>query len=262
MPHRYLLRDDAPLGEQTWELLDSTMIGAAKSFLTGRKLLSIEGPYGFGLKAIPLQDCMGDGGVITSGILPIHLIQTTFYLARRDLAAYERDGLFLDLRAVACAALELAQKEDALIFQGPSGNNGLMTMEGTGSARLSSWNTIGKAADDVIQAITSLDQSGFSGPYAMALTPARYNLLLRRYPQGGTEYDHIRGFITGGVFKAPILDSGGIILATGQFNSLVIGQDMQIGFIGPSGENLEFTISESLVLAVREPCSICSLTEK
>ncbi|MDD1679520.1 MAG: bacteriocin family protein [Methanomicrobiales archaeon] len=263
MPHRYLLRGDAPLEEKTWNLLDSTMMGAAKSFLSGRKMLVIEGPYGYSLKAIPLEDCMGDGGVITSCVLPVDLIQTTFSLSRRDLAAYERDGLYLNADVVACAAIDLARLEDAIIFQGSTGKNGLMTVEGSGTYTLSSWNTVGKAADDIIRAITALDEAGFHGPYTMALNPARYNLLLRRYPQGGTELEHIREMATEGVFKAPIIDSGGVILAAGQqYRSLILGQDMRVGFIGPVAENLEFTISESLALLVREPCAICVLKEK
>ncbi len=263
MTELYLLREDAPLEEKTWDLLDATMVNAAKSFLTGRKLLPLEGPYGFGLKSIPLQDCMGDGEVITNCVLPLSLIQTTFLLGRRDLAAYERDGLFLNLETISCAALDLARLEDAIIFQGSTGNNGLMTLEGPGSAMLSSWNSVGKAADDIIKAITTLDESGFHGPYSMALNPARFNLLFRRYPQGGTELEHLKEMLTGGIFKAPIIDSGGVLLSTGRpYSSLVVGQDMQVGFIGPVKENLEFSISESLALLVREPCSICILKEK
>jgi uncharacterized linocin/CFP29 family protein len=264
MAQKYLMREDAPLEEKTWELLDNAMVASAKTYLTGRKMLSIEGPYGFELKAIPLQDCIGDGGVIASCMLPLSLIQTTFGMGRRDIAAYERDGLFLNTEAVACAALDVARLEDAILFQGSTGKNGLMTLEGSGVSTLASWNTVGKAADDVIQAITTLDEAGFHGPYSMALSPARYNLLNRRYPQGGgTELEHIGGMITEGVFKAPTIESGGVILASGRpYCSLVLGQDMQVGYVGPVAENLEFTISESLALMVSEPCAICVLREK
>jgi uncharacterized linocin/CFP29 family protein len=66
--------------------------------------------------------------------------------------------------------------------------------------------------------------------------------------------------MTDGVFKAPILDSGGILLASGrQYAAIVLGQDMSVGFIGPVGENLEFSISESLALLIRQPKAICAL---
>jgi hypothetical protein len=37
---------------------------------------------------------------------------------------------------------------------------------------------------------------------------------------------------------------------------------MTTGFVGPVGDSLEFSISESLALLVREPASICVLREK
>ncbi len=95
----------------------------------------------------------------------------------------------------------------------------------------------------------------------MALAPAEYNLLLRRYPQGdGTELDHIRTIVTEGVVKAPGLKKGGVLLASGSyFTSLVIGQDMTIGYIGPEGNNMLFHVIESLALLVKVPASICVL---
>jgi len=68
--------------------------------------------------------------------------------------------------------------------------------------------------------------------------------------------------VTGGVFKAPILESGGVLLASGrQFASIVLGQDMTIGFIGPAGGEVEFSISESLALRIRQPQALCVLKE-
>ena len=95
----------------------------------------------------------------------------------------------------------------------------------------------------------------------MALAPAQYNLLLRRYPQGdGTELDHIRSIVTDGVIKAPALKKGGVLLAAGiQYASIAIGQDMVTVYNGPVGDLLEFQIYESLALLVRAPESILVL---
>ena len=57
METKYLGREDAPITPETWDYLDTTMVQAAKTVLTGRRLLHIEGPYGLGLKAVPLEDC-------------------------------------------------------------------------------------------------------------------------------------------------------------------------------------------------------------
>ena len=261
MEKTYLGREDAPISAETWTLLDTTMIEAAKSQLSGRRLLSIDGPFGFGLKVIPLSDFETPDGITTSAFIPVNLVTTSFFLNKRDLAASERDRLVLDAGPVAGAAIICAAKEDDIIFNGIMDAPGLLKVEGSGSLTLTKWDKVGAAADQIISAVTKLDDAGFHGPYSMALAPAQYNLLLRRYPQGdGTELDHCRTILAGDVIKAPVLKKGGVVLASGrQYCSLVIGQDMSIGYNGPYEDSLEFSISESLALLIRAPESICVL---
>jgi uncharacterized linocin/CFP29 family protein len=262
MEKTYLGREDAPVSAETWNLLDATMIEAAKSQLSGRRLIGIEGPFGLGLKAIPLSDCEIAEGISASPVIPVYLVSSIFYLNKRDLAASGRERLMPDTGPVACAAMECAAQEDTIIFNGIQDVPGLLGAEGSASMILTKWDKTGTAADQIIGAVTRLDEAGFHGPYCMGLAPALYNLLLRRYPQGGgTELDHIRTILGGDVVKAPVLKKGGVLLASGrQYCSLVIGQDMSIGFSGVSGDSLEFTITESLALHIRTPEAICVLT--
>ncbi len=263
MADKYLSREDAPINAATWETLDKTMLEAAKTVLAGRRILHVDGPYGLGLKAVPLSDPPVERAAISSQVLPLALIHQTFSMSKRDLAAFERDGVLLDTRGVAMAAMECATLEDALIFNGGRETAGLLTAKGTNHVKLLGWEEIGAAATDIIKAITVLDGAGYHGPYALALAPARYNLLLRRYPQGNTtELEHIKQAVTEGVVKAPVLEGGGVLLAYGrQYATIVLGQDMTVGFVGPDGERLEFTVSESLTPYVRLPGAICLLRE-
>jgi len=257
----FLGRDDAPISGETWNLMDAAMVEAAKGILAGRRLLGISGPYGLGLKAVPLSDGRGRKGYVTSELLPVPLIEVPFTLGKRDIAAYERDRVALDLCAVATAACACATAEDGLVFQGAPGIPGLLSAKGSASVKLSAWEAPGAAADEIIRAVTALDDGGFHGPYTLGLAPARYNLLYRRYPQGeGTELDHLKGIVTGGILKAPVLGDGGVLLASGkQYAEIVLGQDMTVGFIGPSAEELEFSVSESLVPVIHTPGAICVL---
>jgi len=261
MENRYLGRTEAPLGAETWKLLDSTMIEAAKSQMAGRRILTIDGPFGFGLKVIPVNDCDMEEGISGSTFVPVNEIKSEFSLGKRDLASFEKDRLILDLGPVACAAIDCAAKEDQIIFHGVQGAPGLLTAEGSSVQTLTKWDKIGTAADQVIESVTKLDDAGFHGPYCMALAPSLYNLLLRRYPQGdGTELDHIRNIVTDGVVKAPVLKKGGVLLASGrQYATIVVGQDMTIAFNGPVGDGLDFYVIESLALLIRAPEAICVL---
>jgi uncharacterized linocin/CFP29 family protein len=261
MENNFLGREDAPISSEVWKVLDSTMAETAKSVLTGRRLLHLEGPYGLGLKAVPLPDSRADSGIITSGFVPVSLIDRTFRLSKRDLAFAEKSGMPINASAVASAAIEAAMQEDSLVFHGTRGLPGLLSSKGVSELKLSSWDAMGKAVEDIISAVTLLDKQGFHGPYSLALAPSRYNLLFRRYPQGGTELEYVQALITDGVFKAPIMESGGVLIASGrQYAAIVLGQDMSLGFIGPAGsDSLEFSLSESIALLVREPKAVCVL---
>lgn len=263
MANKYLARDDAPFGSEIWDLLDAAMKEAAKSQLLGRRLLNVEGPFGLGLKAVPLQDFEDESGLITSEVLPVVLIQKSFELHTRDLAGYEREAVALDTCPVTEVALDIARREDSLVFNGGPRVPGLLSVDGSNEMNLLSWDEIGTAANDVIQAITRLDDAGFHGPYALALAPERYNLLFRLYPQGKrSELDHVRTMVTEGIYKTPALPNGGLLLAaTANCASIVLGQDMNIGYIGPAGDKQEFTISESLTLRIRQPSAVCVLKE-
>jgi uncharacterized linocin/CFP29 family protein len=108
MENDYLGREDAPIGTETWKALDSTMNEAARGVLTGRRMLDIEGPYGLGLKAVPLQDIRAENGISTSNFVPLSLIHKTFSISKRDLAAAEKGGMPINTAPVAMAAQEAA----------------------------------------------------------------------------------------------------------------------------------------------------------
>ena len=261
MANKYLSRDDAPYGDKLWEMIDETMLSAAKSQLGGRRIIDTVGPYGLGLKAIPLGETPVEEGITQSNVLPLLRLYKEFSLDVRDLAGFERDPVTLDLRPVAQAAMWCAGKEDDLIFNGTKNNPGLLTVKGTGKMKLSNWDDTGSAVNEIISAVTKLDADGFHGPYILALSPARYNLLYRRYPQGNlTEMDHVKSIVNKGIIKVPALKSGGVLLAQGQhFANLVLGQDMTIGFVGPAEGKIDLSISESLALRVMIPKSIMIL---
>jgi uncharacterized linocin/CFP29 family protein len=263
MANKYLAREDAPFGSDVWAALDEAMVEAAKGLLVGRRVLELEGPYGLGMKSVPMKDEATASGLVVSKVLPLAMIQEAFDLGARDLANFEREGLTLDRSAVAEAAIRAAKREDKLIFDGSEELDveGLRTASGAGSVALSEWDEVGAAVEDLIEAMTKLDGAGFHGPYTLALAPTRFNKLFRRYERGNqTEMEHVKTMVTDGVYKAPVLEDGGVLLASGrQFASIVMGQDMTIGFVGPEGDRVAFTISETLVPRIRRPEAICVL---
>lgn len=259
MANKYLMQEDAPLSAELWELLNKTMVEVAKSQLAGRKILSTKGPFGFGLRQISLGEIEIEPGIFSAKVLPLTYIHKTFSISKRDLAAYEKEMVALDLSSLIEATKECARMEDRLIFEGIN-SKGLLNSDGVLSVELRSWKNVGEAVNNVIEAVTKLDEAGFHGPYLLALSPERYNLLFRIYESGNqTELEHLKTLVKA-VHKAPVLkDCGVLIQESDVYASLIIGQDMSIGFIGPVGEKLEFSISESIALLLNTPSSVCVL---
>lgn len=266
MVNKYLSRGDFPGSEEIWSRLDEIVVASAKSQLSARRLLDIDGPYGLALKSVPLPDRAAkdsDHNIKAGGTLSVPLIETAFSLGARDLAAFESSGFSLDTEAVAKSAMNMASAEDALIFEGSKelGIEGLLNAKGVQSVKLGSWDEAGAAANDIIKALNTLDTAGFHGPYLLALSPNLHNLLYRLYPQGyQVEMQHVESIVGSSIIKAPGIKNGGVLLASGkQFASIIIGQDMTTGFIGPEDGRFVFSISESLVPYIRVPSSVCVL---
>jgi uncharacterized linocin/CFP29 family protein len=262
MTNAFLSRDDAPIGERVWEVLDSTMLGVARGELAGRRLLEIDGPYGLGLKDVALADEEVGDGVFVAATLPLAYIQRTFALFARDLAVFEREASSLDLMPLVRATLDVAHLEDEIVFKGTARTQGLATADGVLGVGLTKWESVGAAEADLIAAVTALDAAGFHGPYAVALAPARYNLLLRRFETAAvSELEVIRSIVTEGVVKAPGLGEGGVLLQAGrEFAHIVVGQDLSLGFVGAEpGGRLVFSVSESLALRILVPQAVCVL---
>ena len=116
----------------------------------------------------------------------------------------------------------------------------------------------------MIKAVTDLDKAGFHGPYSLGLAPELYNLLFRRYPQGNQmELEHLRQVITDGVVKAAALTAGGVLLCSHDvFATIVLGQDLTAGFVGPAGNEYDFIVSESAALKLTQPEAVCVLKKK
>lgn len=264
MSEKFLHRDEAPFGPEVWSRIDAAVIGAAKGQLCTRRLLHTDGPYGLGLKAIPGSDTSTEEDDVTltaSGVVPVTGLQTTFRIPKRDIAAFESRGVPLNVSSAVKAAIACAGREDRLLLDGTPVLPGLATADGVQTEGLETWDEVGDAVENLIAAVTKLDGAGFHGPYALALSAPRYNTLFRRYPQGQmTELAHVRQIVTDGVVKAAPLDEGGILVASGrQFASVVLGQDLAVGFVGPDGTDYEFTISETLALRLPIPEAVCVL---
>lgn len=262
----YLNRRQAPFPKEVWQSLDDSAVDAARDRLTGRRFLKVEGPFGLGLTAIEVgnddycrQREPGEAGAVMSHTLPVPMIRKSFGLSIRRVAAALDNGQPLDLSPVDDAAEAVADREEELIYRGQEGFHvaGLLTAPGRHHIDGGNWEDIATALQDVLAAVTRLDEAGFHGPYALALAPALYNGLFRLYP--GTQVvqlEHLRKLCTKGIYKAPI--EGGVLVDT-RVGTLIVGEDLKTGYGDQDGIHYHLYVTESVVLRIDEPQAICTI---
>jgi uncharacterized linocin/CFP29 family protein len=270
MSGSYLHREQAPFGAAVWERIDRAVVESARACLAGRRLLPMDGPHGLAVQGFAASEVRAPGGeepgkaaLRAPRLTPLPSIECAFRLSIRDLAAFESAGQLLDLVAAATAARHCAEREDDLIFRGDSTLRleGLLDARGVQTCKLAAWKEPGSAVDNVLQAVNQLDAAGFRGPYALGLTPSLHNLLFRRYADGHqTEIEHLRQVVTAGIVKAGAAAHGGVLVtAVKELACILVGQDLAASFVGPSGRDYEFAVSETVALRLAAPASVCVL---
>jgi uncharacterized linocin/CFP29 family protein len=262
----YLNRELAPFPASVWQAIDEAATKAARDRLTGRHFLDIEGPFGTGLTTIEVgnddycrQPGPDEAGAILGRAIPVPMLRKSFRLSIRRVAAHVENGQPLDLAAAQDAAEAVANREEEFVYRGQPdfGLPGLLTVEGRQHVAGSDWTSPENALQDVLSAATALDESGFRGPYALALAPARYNNLFRLFPGSDVlPLEHLRRLCTAGIYKTAI-EGGALVDA--RVGVLIQGQDFHAGYVGHDGVHYQLYISESIVLRIDEPRAVCTI---
>jgi uncharacterized linocin/CFP29 family protein len=272
----FLQRDQAPLTPEQWHTLDETVVRTARSALVGRRIISLVGPVGAGVEVMPNDTIAGSSagqidlvgnaegeaiGLQHRRFLPLPLIYKDFWLHWRDLENSRQVGIPLDAGKAAAAAAAAAQAEDRLVFRGDAALDlpGLLTVEGRQTLPLGNWGEMGRAFADVVAGVQALVDGGFTGPYALVVSPRLYAQLNRVFDGTGVlELEQVEKLARRGVYPTAILPEPSALLAdTGAQNmDLVLGLDLAAAYVESSNLNHRFRVLESLVLRIRRPGAI------
>ena len=274
----YLQRDQAPFGPAEWAAIDQAVVRTAQSVLVGRRFLNLVGPFGPGIEALPNDVLSGGGGgridllgsaedeQLTIGsrrFLPLPLLYKDFWVHWRDLESSRLIGAPLDVGKAAAAAAATAQTEDRLIFDGDEALNlpGLRTVPGRQQLPMSDWGSMGRAFGDVVEGVRVLTEAGFTGPFALAVSPRLYADLNRIYDGTGVlELEQVEKLARRGVFPTAVLPEPGALLidSGGQNLDLAVGLDLSTAYVESSNLNHRLRVLESLVPRIRRPGAICT----
>jgi uncharacterized linocin/CFP29 family protein len=247
--------------------MEEAAVSAARDILTGRRIIDVDGPYGLGLTSLEVGNddlCRQPGpeeaSAVLSHALSLPMIYRRFSLSRRRIAAFKEMGQPLNLKVVEDAAQAVATREEEFIYKGQPDFHvyGLLTATGRNTLQGGDWSSVDQVLDNVIAAVNTLDSKGYRGPYGLALAPALYNNLFRRYPGSDLlQIEHLKRLCTRGIVKADI--DGGVLVAK-DVGTIVLGQDLQIAYLSPDAAHENFAVTESLVLKIEAPDAICTIT--
>lgn len=259
-----LNRHQAPFPASLWERIDAAAVAAARSQVSARCFLEVDGPFGLGLTAVEvgggdvLPRGEGEGAkAVVGAAVAVPLLWHGFSLPLRGPAAWAGNGQPLDLRPVEEAARMVARLEERLVWYGDEarGLAGLFSGRGTTEVSGGDWLDGERALDDVLAAVTALDDCGCRGPYALAAGPRLFNSLWR--PLAGSDVllaEHLARICARGLYKAPI---DGAAVVDPKAGKLVVGQDLKAGYAGSDGLLARLFLTESLVLRLDDALAVC-----
>ncbi|WP_141430577.1 family 1 encapsulin nanocompartment shell protein [Bacillus sp. 03113] len=271
---------DSTLTNNDFDLLDQTVIDAARKQLVGRRFIELYGPLGRGVQSIhndiyleTSKAKMGIQGSFDTDFEEAKRVNYTIPMLYNDFVLYWRDleqakvlDIPIDFSPAANAARNVAILEDQMIFHGSKEFDipGLMNVKGRLTHLIGNWYESGSAFQDVVEARNKLMEMDHTGPYAMVLSPELYSLLHRVHKDTNVlEIEHVRELITDGVFQSSVLKGKtGLIVNTGRNNlDLVISEDFETAYLGEEGMNHPFRVYETAVLRIKRPSAICTLAD-
>ena len=254
-----LRRDQAPISDRAWELIDEEATRSLRHWLAARALVDFSGPKGWEHSA----ETSGRTDSATSPVSGVDLharqvqplveTRTPFTLSRSELESVDRGLSDPDLDPVTEAARRAAEAEDRVVFAGgPGGLEGMAKASPHPAVSIS--NDYSRYPSHVASAVAALRRAGIGGPYGIALGDRCYTGVIETTEHGGYPVlEHIRQIAGGPVVWAPAVDGALIVSMRGGDYELVSGADFAVGYTGHSDSEISLYLEESFAFVVHDP---------
>jgi len=270
-----LKRELAPILPEAWRLIDQEAGRVLRLNLAARKLVDVDGPYGWHHAAVnvgrvaPLprrgEEAPGTEGVAVGvrRVQPLVELRAAFELSMRELDNVARGAEDLALDAVVGAAEKIAHAEDSAVFYGlaDAGIPGIASA--TPEASIPLPGSVVEYPRAIAQALGALRQAGVGGPFALALGPQLYGELSQGAEEGYPIRKRIeQQLIDGPVVWAPALEGALVLSVRGGDFALTLGHDLSVGYDWHDKEAIALYLTESFTFRVLEPAAAVHLRRR
>jgi uncharacterized linocin/CFP29 family protein len=263
LPVSHLRRHDAPFGNGVWHRLDEEAAQALETYRSTRKLVELDGPYGWEKSAVSLgrvraaraDEVNIDGLQLQQRrVQPLLELRVPFAVPRVELEAIERGAEDPELGAIVDACRRVALAEDRIVLYGHDDTATRGIVGDSPHAPIVLPGDFTGYPGVVAEAIERLRGAGVAGPYVIALGPRWYDALARTTGPGGYPIlEHLRRLLDGPPIWSPALEGGIVISRRGGDYRVVLGQDAVIGYRGHDAEHVHFYVEESMTFRLLAP---------
>lgn len=264
----HLLREQAPITEQGWKLLDDEARERLTPALAARKLVDFAGPHGWEHSASNLGETDELAKVPEKGVaarqrrvLSLVELRARFSVGRSELDDADRGAPDIDLDALDEAAGQIARAENAAVFHGWDAAGIAGIIESAGQERIALGEDCELYPRHAAKAVDALREVGVDGPYGLALGPDAHTRVLETSEHGGYPLlEHLREILGGPIVWAPAVDGGAVLSLRGGDFLFDSGQDISIGYESHDADAVNLYLEESFTFQVATPEAAVALT--
>ncbi len=257
-----LKRELAPILPEAWAAIDEEARRVLTANLAGRKVVDVEGPFGWDYAAVNLgrlelfkEEPIPDVHVGRRIVQPLIEFRIPIRLPIMELDCVARGSKDPDLDPVRAAAVKAAAMEDRAIFLGyPAGG-----IAGIAEASPHKPLPMPKNSADFLQAALeaaeALRANGIGGPYALVLGVKVHAELQSAQVPGYPITRRLEQVLGAAPICAPAIEGAILLSVRGGDFVLTLGQDLAVGYAHQDKQTVELYLTESFAFRVVEPAA-------
>ncbi|MGB3412714.1 MAG: family 1 encapsulin nanocompartment shell protein [Microthrixaceae bacterium] len=257
----HLLRNLAPISDDSWSAIEEEASTALKELLAARRIVDCPEARGWEFSSITT------GRIETlespepnqveariRSVQPLVEFRTPFSLTRSELDAVDRGACDADLDPVRHAARRAANVEDHAVFHGYAPGGIIGITEASPHDPIIIGSDYDAYPSFVARATARLKLSGVGGPYAIALGPRCFTGVMEQSEMGGYPVlEHLRLILGGPVVFAPGVNGAVVVSQRGGDFELILGEDFSVGYSSHDADSVNLFIEESFTVRTCSP---------
>lgn len=249
-------RELAPITNNSWKEIDERTTEVLKSYLSARKVVKVNGPFGLDFNVITegrLENIVDEGELCYGNykVLPLTESRIEFEMDRWELDNIERGARDVDYEPLEKAAEKIALFEEKVVFE---------TLE-----KFSKEIPLGKDFESIMDAISKgiiqLRKAYQKGPFNLVVNEEVYMRILSANSSYPLE-ERIEELIGGKIIFNHVIDGAYLLPHNHEDLELTIGQDFTVGYQSHTEKTVRFFITESFTFRVLDPSLIVKFSAK